>query len=77
MWCKARVSKRVGSEKMTYLVARHGLLHCIGLAHDDNPASAIHPFPNAYDDGGADRMAAARITDHDKALLLRMYKRGE
>lgn len=72
--CHLHVRSNVGSLRGEYLVAHHEILHCLGLAHDDdNPASAIYPFTE--DDSMWDRMQAARITDADRARLRSLYCR--
>lgn len=70
--CDLHIYSTVGSLRGEYLVIHHELLHAIGLAHDDdNPASAIYPFTS--DDTMWERMQAARITDHDRALIRELY----
>lgn len=70
--CDAKIRSLAASERFVYLVAHHELLHCIGLAHDqDNPASAIYPLTS--DDTLEDTMKAVRITDFDRALIRRLY----
>jgi hypothetical protein len=65
------VYSNAGSERLVYLVAQHELLHSLGLAHDDFPDSALYPF--TADDTMSDTMDTARITDHDVALLRKLY----
>jgi len=72
--CHLHVRSNVGSLRGEYLVAHHEILHCLGLAHDqNNPASAIYPFTD--DDTMWERMQAARITDADRARLRSLYCR--
>ena len=46
---------------------RHHLMHAIGLAHDEFPESAVYQL--VQDDSMEQRMGAAKITNHDVALL--------
>lgn len=72
--CHLHIRSNIGSLRGEYLVAHHELLHCLGLAHDnDNPASAIYPLTE--DDSMWSRMQAARITDADRARLRSLYCR--
>lgn len=70
--CDVWIDSNIGSLRLEYLVIHHELLHAIGLAHDDdNPSSAIYPF--TPDDTMWEQMGAARITDHDRALIHELY----
>ena len=72
LFAEVGINATVVGERMVYLVAHHELLHVIGLRHDtDNPSSAMYPFTN--DDTMEARMHAARITDHDRALVRSLY----
>lgn len=73
--CYASSNSNVGSSRVEYLVLHHELLHCAGLAHDGrDPNSAVYPFTK--DDTNLSKLQSARITDHDRALLNRLYNHG-
>lgn len=71
----AHVTVRSGlSDRAAFLAGFHGLLHGIGLGHDDDyPESIMYPL--MIDDTNMDQMRVVFITDHDVALLSRLYCR--
>lgn len=71
----AHVTVRSGlSDRAAFLAGFHGLLHGIGLGHDDDyPGSIMYPL--MIDDTNLDQMRLVFITDHDVALLSRLYCR--
>lgn len=61
------------SDRLLFLVLLHEFGHLAGLAHDpDNLGSVMYPITR--DDSMDDLMSLARITDHDRALLRRLYR---
>lgn len=74
---EAHVTVRGGlSDRAAYMVAFHGILHGIGLAHDpDYPSSPMYPLTR--DDTDDDLMRPMRITDHDVELLRELYCGGQ
>ncbi len=72
LFCGVKIRSLAASERFVFLVARHELLHGIGLAHDpENPASAIYPLTR--DDTLEETLGLGRVTDFDRALIRRLY----
>jgi len=68
LWCEIRTWNN-GTVEMVDKVLVHELGHCLGLAHDDFPDSAM--YPEMRPDG--DRLTRPRITDSDRDLLRELY----
>lgn len=68
LWCEIHTWNN-GTVEMLDKVLVHELGHCLGLAHDDFPDSAM--YPEMHPDG--DRLTRPRITDSDRALLRELY----
>ncbi len=67
-FCAVRTSN-TGTVEMLALVLEHELGHCLGLGHDDYPASIMYPVASPTPDG----QFPPRISDHDRALLRQLY----
>jgi len=68
LWCQIRTWNN-GTVELVDRVLVHELGHCLGLAHDDFPDSAM--YPEMHSDG--DRLTRPRITDFDRDLLRGLY----
>lgn len=74
-YCRVGIYSLVPDLRGQYLVGVHEVLHCVGLAHDDdNPGSVMYPFHE--NETMWDRMNAARITDHDNEGINDRYNKA-
>ena len=70
LWCEVKTWNNVTAEWADKSLT-HELGHCMGLAHDDFPASAMYPSPLTL--SGDFRPTRLRFTDYDRNLLRRLY----
>ena len=69
LWCEVR-TWNTGTAELADKALTHELGHCLGLTHDDFPASAM--YPRIVSDSNF-RPTRLRFTDYDRALLHRLY----
>jgi len=67
--CAVRTMNVSGAGDLEWLVAYHGLGHCLGLAHDDYEQSIMRPVQRPT----PDRTIPPWISDFDRRLLRDLY----
>ncbi len=67
--CEMRSMNVAGGGDLEWLVAYHGLGHCLGLAHDDYEQSIMRPVQRPT----PDRTIPPWISDFDRELLRGVY----